>query len=85
MHESVYTHQCVIGVVLRCFRYLVTFSPLMDSREEPQAVIIWDVMTGQKKRGFHCENASVWPIFKSVDQSITIAFLSKLEGLRCYS
>ncbi len=45
-------------------RYLVTFSPLPDSKEDPQAVIIWDIVTGQKKRGFHCENASTWPIFK---------------------
>ena len=51
--------------VSRAVRYMVTFSPLMDSREEPQAVIIWEVLTGQKKRGFHCENAAVWPIFKS--------------------
>ena len=37
-----------------------------NTKEEPQAVIIWEVMTGQKKRSFHCENASVWPIFKCV-------------------
>ena len=37
-----------------------------DNREDPQAVIIWDLRTGQKKRGFHCENASTWPIFKQV-------------------
>ncbi len=49
---------------LRVRRYLVTFSPLPDSKEDPQAIIIWDIRTGQKKRGFHCENASVWPIFK---------------------
>jgi len=45
----------------------VTFSPLPDnSKDEPQAVIIWDVRTGYKKRSFQCENASAWPIFKSV-------------------
>jgi len=45
----------------------VTFSPLPDnSKDEPQAVIIWDVRTGYRKRSFHCENASAWPIFKSV-------------------
>ncbi|XP_033630442.1 eukaryotic translation initiation factor 3 subunit B-like [Asterias rubens] len=47
-----------------CERYLVTFSPLIDMRDEPQAIIIWDVLTGKKKRGFHCENAAHWPIFK---------------------
>jgi len=47
-----------------CERYMVTFSPMPDNRDDPQAIIIWDIRTGQKKRGFHCENASVWPIFK---------------------
>ncbi|MGH0129289.1 UNVERIFIED_CONTAM: hypothetical protein FKN15_038672 [Acipenser sinensis] len=47
-----------------CERYLVTFSPLMDTKDDPQAIIIWDVLTGQKKRGFHCESSAHWPIFK---------------------
>ena len=50
-------------------RYLVTFSPLTDNREDPQAIIIWDVRTGQKKRGFHCESQTTWPIFKWVAMS----------------
>ena len=45
-------------------RYAVTFSPLMDTKEDPQAIIIWDILTGQKKRGFHCESSAHWPIFK---------------------
>ncbi|KTG05042.1 hypothetical protein cypCar_00004731 [Cyprinus carpio] len=47
-----------------CERYVVTFSPLMDTKDDPQAIIIWDVLTGQKKRGFHCESSAHWPIFK---------------------
>lgn len=47
-----------------CEKYLVTFSPSADSKDDPKAIIIWDILTGQKKRGFHCENASAWPIFK---------------------
>ncbi|KAB0403456.1 hypothetical protein E2I00_001905 [Balaenoptera physalus] len=47
-----------------CERYLVTFSPLMDTQDDPQAIIIWDILTGQKKRGFHCESSAHWPIFK---------------------
>lgn len=47
-------------------RYVVTFSPLMDTKEDPQAIIIWDILTGQKKRGFHCESSAHWPIFKWV-------------------
>ena len=45
-------------------RYLVTFSPLADNTEDPQAIIIWDLRTGYKKRGFHSESAAVWPIFR---------------------
>uniref|UniRef100_A0A672K607 Eukaryotic translation initiation factor 3 subunit B n=1 Tax=Sinocyclocheilus grahami TaxID=75366 RepID=A0A672K607_SINGR len=47
-----------------CERYVVTFSPLMDTKEDPQAIIIWDILTGQKKRGFHCESSAHWHIFK---------------------
>ncbi|GFO04236.1 eukaryotic translation initiation factor 3 subunit b [Plakobranchus ocellatus] len=47
-----------------CERYLVTFSPLQDSHDDPQAIIIWDIRSGIKKRGFHCESRSTWPIFK---------------------
>ncbi|XP_055507092.1 eukaryotic translation initiation factor 3, subunit Ba [Leucoraja erinacea] len=47
-----------------CERYMVSFSPLMDTKDDPQAIIIWDVLTGQKKRGFHCESSAHWPIFK---------------------
>ncbi|XP_064870430.1 eukaryotic translation initiation factor 3 subunit B-like [Oncorhynchus nerka] len=50
--------------LLPCERYVVTFSPLMDTKEDPQAIIIWDILTGQKKRGFHCESSAHWPIFK---------------------
>lgn len=51
-------------VVVMSSRYVVTFSPLMDTKEDPQAIIIWDILTGQKKRGFHCESSAHWPIFK---------------------
>ncbi|XP_056265440.1 eukaryotic translation initiation factor 3, subunit Ba [Pseudoliparis swirei] len=47
-----------------CERYVVTFSPLMDTKEDPQAIIIWDILTGHKRRGFHCESSAHWPIFK---------------------
>ena len=48
-------------------RYLVTFSPHAATKQtlgdpgEPQAVIIWDVLTGQRKRSFH---AGIWPILR---------------------
>jgi len=47
-----------------CERYLVTFSPLQDNKEDPSAVIFWDIRTGAKKRGFHSESAATWPMFK---------------------
>jgi len=48
-----------------CEKYMVTFSPqTSDTREDPKAIIIWDILTGQAKRSFHCDNASSWPIFK---------------------
>lgn len=57
---------CIKWAVVMSSRYVVTFSPLMDTKEDPQAIIIWDILTGQKKRGFHCESSAHWPIFKSV-------------------
>ncbi|XP_062507471.1 eukaryotic translation initiation factor 3 subunit B-like [Corticium candelabrum] len=47
-----------------CERFLVTFSSTVDSSEEPQAIMIWDIRTGAKMRGFNCEEATVWPVFK---------------------
>ncbi|XP_041363161.1 eukaryotic translation initiation factor 3 subunit B-like [Gigantopelta aegis] len=47
-----------------CEKYMVSFSPLQDNLEDPQAIIIWDIRTGEKKRGFHCETQGTWPIFK---------------------
>lgn len=36
-----------------CERYLVTFSPLPENnKEDPQAIIIWDIRTGQKNVAF---------------------------------
>jgi len=49
-----------------CEKYLVSFSPLADSRatDEPQAIIIWDVLTGAKKRAFNADKSQALPIFK---------------------
>ncbi|TEA41315.1 hypothetical protein DBR06_SOUSAS9810138 [Sousa chinensis] len=43
------------------FKQIQRFSHQGD---DPQAIIIWDILTGQKKRGFHCESSAHWPIFK---------------------
>ncbi|KAK3091595.1 hypothetical protein FSP39_021018 [Pinctada imbricata] len=47
-----------------CERYLVTFSPLPTNQEDQHQIIIWDLRTGMKKRGFHCETQATWPILK---------------------
>jgi len=46
-----------------CERFLITFSPMVEKKEDHQ-VIIWDVRTCKIKRGFHCDHTSMWPIFK---------------------
>lgn len=53
------------NLIFSLFRYIVTFSPLVDQRaEEPQSIIIWDVRSGLKKRAFNAERPPVWPVFK---------------------
>merc|ERR1711962_1728074 len=48
-----------------CEKYIVTFSPHVDQRnEEPQSIIIWDARTGIKRRAFNAERPPVWPVFK---------------------
>uniref|UniRef100_A0A673NIX5 Eukaryotic translation initiation factor 3 subunit B n=1 Tax=Sinocyclocheilus rhinocerous TaxID=307959 RepID=A0A673NIX5_9TELE len=65
-----------------CERYVVTFSPLMDTKDDPQAIIIWDVLTGHKKRGFHCESSC--PV--SEIQGLRILRKSlKINGIKDFS
>ncbi|XP_045213087.2 eukaryotic translation initiation factor 3 subunit B-like isoform X2 [Mercenaria mercenaria] len=49
-----------------CERFLITFSPVPVKSEEPQSIVIFDIRTGQRKRGFNCEShaQATWPIFK---------------------
>nr|CAB3241613.1 eukaryotic translation initiation factor 3 subunit B-like [Phallusia mammillata] len=53
-----------------CERYLVTFSPMQEqgASEDAQSIIIWEVFTGTKKRGFQADMSGAddrqWPIFK---------------------
>ena len=60
-------------VVVFFFRFMITFSPVPSKADEPQSFVIFDIRTGQKKRGFHCEAhaqpceahaQATWPIFK---------------------
>lgn len=48
-----------------CEKYLVTFSPLLASQNDPNAIIIWDVRTGISKRAFHSDQEKIsWPVVK---------------------
>ncbi|XP_065199069.1 eukaryotic translation initiation factor 3 subunit B-like [Sycon ciliatum] len=47
-----------------CERYMVTFNGAPDHDTDPQAVIIWDVRTGEKLRAFNGQQHKEWPIFK---------------------
>ncbi|KAK3754435.1 hypothetical protein QZH41_009220 [Actinostola sp. cb2023] len=47
-----------------CERYVVSFSPMVSKPEEPTGIIIWDIRTGLKKRGFLSGDTSQWPAFK---------------------
>ncbi|XP_074598834.1 eukaryotic translation initiation factor 3 subunit b [Brevipalpus obovatus] len=47
-----------------CEKYLVTFSPQLAAAKDPEAIIIWDVRTGAKKRSFHSDQEMTWPVLK---------------------
>lgn len=75
--ESVmrFEHQNVTQAAFSpCERYLVTFNatdPERDDKRNPRALVIWDVLTGRRKRGFlgpsrqmlGPEGQIPWPIF----------------------
>lgn len=45
--------------------YLVTFSPTLAQKGDQQAIIIWDIRSGAKKRWFPVEESQCpWPLFK---------------------
>ncbi|EDO38554.1 predicted protein, partial [Nematostella vectensis] len=47
-----------------CERYLVSFSPIVTNTEDPTGIVIWEIRTGLKKRGFLAGDTSQWPAFK---------------------
>ncbi|XP_067938024.1 eukaryotic translation initiation factor 3 subunit B-like [Watersipora subatra] len=51
-----------------CERYIVTFSPMPVSRSDTgvaESVIVWDIQTGNKKRGFPVDGPTTgWPFLK---------------------
>lgn len=49
-----------------CENFLVTYSPQFednDNPKDPQAVVVWDIRTGKKLRGFTSTKAP-WPVFR---------------------
>jgi len=48
-----------------CERYLVTYSQEADNNpQDPNAIAIHDIRSGQRKRGFHAGTARQWPVFQ---------------------
>jgi len=49
-----------------CERYMVSISPqfqLNDNAKDPQGIIVWDIRSGKKLRGFLTNNQATWPAF----------------------
>lgn len=44
-------------------KYVVTYSPVQDNAQDPSAIIIWEIKSGAKKRGF-VAGGGQWPVFK---------------------
>lgn len=61
-----FTHEGVSYIDFSpCEKYLVTFSSMLAANDHPEAIIMWDVRTGVKRRTFHSEQEKVsWPVFK---------------------
>lgn len=59
------------------FRYLVTFSNVVDDPDDPKNIIVWDTKTGARKRTFHRGLAEDWPILKWVKKT-------RLPLMSCY-
>lgn len=81
------------GVKLIAFsnteRYLVTWSnEVQENKEDPNRIIIWDVKTGQKVRGFleHEQGKQVdWPVIRwSHDDKMFARLSDKGDGISVY-
>ncbi|GBN06702.1 Eukaryotic translation initiation factor 3 subunit B [Araneus ventricosus] len=62
-----------------CEKYIVTFSNVPESREDPHCINIWEIRTGLKKRSFLAEQQPIatWPIFKWSHDDKFFAKISK--------
>jgi len=50
-----------------CEKYIVTCSPIYetnDNPKDPQCIIVWDIRSGRKLRGYAAGAKGIWPIFK---------------------
>eukprot|EP00007_Cunea_sp_BSH-02190019_P000532 CAMPEP_0174239100 /NCGR_PEP_ID=MMETSP0417-20130205/13450_1 /TAXON_ID=242541 /ORGANISM="Mayorella sp, Strain BSH-02190019" /LENGTH=692 /DNA_ID=CAMNT_0015318009 /DNA_START=83 /DNA_END=2158 /DNA_ORIENTATION=+ len=70
-----------------CERYLITFSPQFqehgDNPKAPRCVVVWDVRTGQRLRGFMGVPKMMWPHFTwSPDGNYLVA--RNEQGLAIY-
>jgi len=67
-------------------KYMVTFSPNTSNTEsdDPSAIIIWDSLTGAKKRAFHSEFPIMWPVFKWSSDDRFFARVTEETNLSVY-
>lgn len=61
----------------------VEIKPLSFFYSILQAIVIWDIRSGTKKRGFLCGDQSQWPVFKSVTYTWNNLSLIKLGTYKC--
>eukprot|EP00039_Didymoeca_costata_P018547 m.333935 g.333935 ORF g.333935 m.333935 type:complete len:656 (+) comp17247_c0_seq1:73-2040(+) len=68
-----------------CEKYIVTWSSDTPSnKNDPQQIIIWDIKSGEKKRGFEAEGDPSWPVFKWSHDDKYFARLKAGEAISIY-
>jgi len=70
--------------------HLVTFSrDMRPSKEDPQQIIIWNIATGEKLRGFNAEpctpTGDVWPAFRWSHDDSFFSRMKHTESIALYS
>lgn len=66
-----------------CERYLVTYSPSV-TKEDPHAIKMFDIGTGQMKRSFLHEQSAKWPVFKWSHKGEFFARVQPGKALQVY-
>ena len=71
-----------------CETYLVTLSPEYqehDNPKDPQCIVVWDIKTGRKMRGFTAGKQRTWPAFKWSHDDKYFARISEVQvSMKCF-